>query len=49
MICDAPDGGIHNIRMEAHGGYSKNSIEIDSENSFSGLSIKESTSYRLKI
>lgn len=48
MTCDAPDGDIHNIRMEAHGSYSKDSIDIDSETSFWGLSIRESASYRLK-
>ena len=48
MTCDAPDGDIHNIRMEAHGSYSKDSIEIASETSFWGMAIRESANYRLK-
>ena len=48
VTCDAPDGDIHNIRMESHGSYTKDSIDIDSETSFWGLSIRESASYRLK-
>ena len=48
MTCDAPDGDIHNIRMERHGSYSENSIDMADETSFWGMSMRESRSYRLK-
>ena len=48
MTCDAPDGDIHNIRMERHGSYSEDSIDIQDETSFWGMSMRESRSYRLK-
>ena len=48
MTCDAPDGDIHNIRMERHGSYSENSIDIVDEMTMWGMSMRESRNYRLK-
>jgi hypothetical protein len=48
MTCDAPDGDIHNIGLEAHGTYSKDSIDIFSTTTLWGTPITDTTSYRLK-
>lgn len=48
MICDAPDGDIHNIGMESHGSYSPDSIDITSDTTLWGMQIRETASYRLK-
>ncbi|MFL6726794.1 MAG: hypothetical protein ACJ8FS_09810 [Sphingomicrobium sp.] len=48
MTCDAPDGDIHNIGIERHGSYSKDSIDASEETTLWGMSIRDSVSYRLK-
>jgi hypothetical protein len=47
MTCDAPDGDIHNIGMESHGTYSRDSIDITNDMTLWGSPIRETYSYRL--
>ncbi|MEQ7874722.1 hypothetical protein ABDK56_12035 [Sphingomonas sp. ASV193] len=48
MLCDAPDGDIHNIVTDRHGSFSRDSIEITEDTTLWGISSRESYSYRLK-
>ena len=48
MTCDAPDGDIHDVGLEAHGTYSHNSIEMTSDTILWGMRMHETRSYSLK-
>jgi hypothetical protein len=47
MTCDAPDGDIHNIGMESHGTYSRDSIDVTNDVTLWGSPMRETYSYRL--
>lgn len=48
MVCDAPDGDIHNIGLDRRGTYSADSIDVTTETTLWGMPFRESHSYRLK-
>lgn len=48
MICDAPDGDIHNIGLDRRGTYSTDSIDVATETTLWGMPFRETYSYRLK-
>lgn len=48
MVCDAPDGDIHNIALDRRGTYSPDSIDMTTDTQFWGTLIRETSSYRLK-
>jgi FlaG/FlaF family flagellin (archaellin) len=48
MICDAPDGDIHNISVDRQGSFSKDSIDATTQTTLWGVSSQESFRYRLK-
>jgi hypothetical protein len=48
MTCDAPDGDIHNVKVQREGSYSTNSIEFTTETTLWGTPIRETARYQLR-